>query len=109
MHKGIDIAAPIGTPILAAAPGVVVRSGWNSGGYGKLVEIKHTDGTITRYAHNHRLRVQAGQAVEQGQQISDMGSTGFSTGPHLHFEVHPGGKSAVNPIAFLPKRVTSRK
>lgn len=109
MHKGIDIAAPIGTPILAAAPGVVVRSGWNSGGYGKLVEIKHTDGTITRYAHNNRLRVQAGQAVEQGQQISDMGSTGFSTGPHLHFEVHPGGKSAVNPIAFLPKRVTSRK
>jgi murein DD-endopeptidase MepM/ murein hydrolase activator NlpD len=109
MHKGIDIAAPIGTPILAAAPGVVVRSGWNSGGYGKLVEIKHTDGTITRYAHNHRLRVQAGQAVEQGQQISDMGSTGFSTGPHLHFEVHPGGRSAVNPIAFLPKRVTSRR
>jgi len=109
MHKGIDIAAPIGTPILAAAPGVVVRSGWNSGGYGKLVEIKHTDGTITRYAHNHRLRVQAGQAVEQGQQISDMGSTGFSTGPHLHFELHAGGKSAVNPIAFLPKRVTSRK
>jgi murein DD-endopeptidase MepM/ murein hydrolase activator NlpD len=104
MHRGIDIAAPIGTPIVASAPGVVVRSGWNSGGYGKLVEIKHGDGSFTRYAHNSRLRVQAGQPVEQGQLIAEMGSTGFSTGPHSHFEIHPGGKSAVNPIALLPKR-----
>jgi len=104
MHRGIDIAAPIGTPIVAAAPGVVVRAGWNSGGYGKLVDIKHADGTLTRYAHNNRILVQAGQAIEQGQQIAEMGSTGFSTGPHSHFEMHPGGKGAVNPIALLPKK-----
>lgn len=103
MHKGIDIAAPIGTPIVAAAPGVVVKAGWNSGGYGNLVDIKHADGTLTRYAHNKRILVQAGQQVQQGQQISEMGSTGFSTGPHLHFEVHALGKKAVNPIAYLPR------
>lgn len=103
MHKGIDIAAPIGTPIVAAAPGVVVTAGWNSGGYGKLVEIKHPDGSLTLYAHNHRILVRRGQEVDQGQQISEMGSTGYSTGPHLHFEVHPGGRGAVNPMAFLPK------
>lgn len=103
MHKGIDIAAPIGTPIVAAAPGVVVKAGWNSGGYGNLVDIQHADGTLTRYAHNKRILVQAGQQVQQGQQISEMGSTGFSTGPHLHFEVHPLGKKAVNPIAYLPR------
>jgi len=103
MHKGIDIAAPIGTPIVAAAPGVVVKAGWNSGGYGNLVDIQHADGTLTRYAHNKRILVQAGQQVQQGQQISEMGSTGFSTGPHLHFEVHKLGKKAVNPIAYLPR------
>jgi len=104
MHRGIDIAAPVGTPIFAAAEGVVVKSGWNKGGYGNLVDIQHADGTLTRYAHNYRLLVQPGQQVEQGQQISLMGSTGRSTGPHLHFEVHPGGKAAVNPIALLPKK-----
>ncbi|MBE9129068.1 MULTISPECIES: peptidoglycan DD-metalloendopeptidase family protein [unclassified Coleofasciculus] len=103
MHKGIDIAAPVGTPVVAAAPGVVVTAGWNSGGYGKLVEIKHPDGSLTLYAHNHRLLVRSGQEVAQGQQISEMGSTGYSTGPHLHFEVHPAGRGAVNPMAFLPK------
>lgn len=103
MHRGIDIAAPVGTPIFAAAPGVVIKSGWNKGGYGNLVDIQHPDGTLTRYAHNYRLLVQPGQFVEQGQQISLMGSTGRSTGSHLHFEVHRGGKGAVNPIALLPK------
>ncbi len=103
MHKGIDIAAPIGTPIVAAADGVVVSAGWNSGGYGNLVEVQHPDGSVTRYAHNNRILVRQGQEVAQGQQISEMGSTGFSTGPHLHFEVHPGGGAAVNPMAFLPK------
>ena len=101
MHKGIDIAAPIGTPVVAAAPGVVIKAGWNSGGYGRLVDIKHADGTFTRYAHNNRILVQPGQQVEQGQLISEMGSTGHSTGPHLHFEIHPAGKGAVNPVAFL--------
>jgi murein DD-endopeptidase MepM/ murein hydrolase activator NlpD len=104
MHKGIDIAAPVGTPVVAAAPGVVVTAGWNSGGYGNLVEIQHPDGSLTLYAHNNRILVRRGQAVEQGQQISEMGSTGYSTGPHCHFEVHPTGNGAVNPIAYLPPR-----
>ncbi len=103
MHKGIDIAAPIGTPVVAAATGVVVTAGWNSGGYGNLVEIQHPDGSLTLYAHNNRILVRRGQEVAQGQQISEMGSTGYSTGPHLHFEVHPSGRGAVNPMAYLPK------
>ncbi len=104
MHKGIDIAAPTGTPIHAAADGVVVSAGWNRGGYGKLVDIRHADGTLTRYAHNSKIIVSKGQRVQQGQRISLMGSTGFSTGPHLHFEIRKGGKKAVNPIAYLPPR-----
>lgn len=102
MHRGIDIAAPIGTPIVAAAPGVVEFSGWNSGGYGNMVEIRHADGSMTRYAHNSRNLVQAGQQVEQGQQIAEMGSTGYSTGPHVHFEVHLPDQGTVNPMAYLP-------
>jgi murein DD-endopeptidase MepM/ murein hydrolase activator NlpD len=104
MHRGIDIAAPIGTPVVAAAPGVVVSAGWNSGGYGNLVEIQHPDGSVTVYAHNNRILVRRGQEVAQGEQISEMGSTGRSTGPHCHFEVHPPGRGAVNPIALLPRR-----
>jgi len=103
MHKGIDIAAPIGTPVFAAAPGVVVTAGWSSGGYGNVVDIQHADGSLTRYAHNSRVLVQVGQLVAQGQEISEMGSSGFSTGPHCHFEVHPRGHGAVNPIAYLPR------
>jgi len=104
MHRGIDIAAPTGTPIHAAADGVVVSAGWNRGGYGNLVDIRHPDGTLTRYAHNSKIIVSKGQQVEQGQKISLMGSTGFSTGPHLHFEIRKGGTEAVNPVAFLPSR-----
>jgi murein DD-endopeptidase MepM/ murein hydrolase activator NlpD len=104
MHKGIDIAAPTGTPIHAAADGVVESAGWNRGGYGNLVDIRHADGTLTRYAHNSKIIVSKGQRVEQGQRISLMGSTGFSTGPHLHFEIRKGGNQAVNPIAYLPPR-----
>lgn len=104
MHRGIDIAAPVGTPIFAAADGEVVTAGWNAGGYGNLVKLKHPDGSLTVYAHNQRLLVRRGQQVEQGQRIADMGSTGRSTGPHLHFEIHPNGRGAVNPVAFLPKR-----
>ncbi|RAQ40206.1 peptidase M23, partial [Arthrospira sp. O9.13F] len=103
MHRGIDIAGPVGTPILAAAPGVVIFSGWNSGGYGNLVELEHPDGSVTLYAHNHRNLVSKGQKVTQGQLIAEMGSTGFSTGPHLHFEIHPTGNGAVNPMALLPR------
>lgn len=103
MHKGIDIAAPVGTPIMAAADGEVISAGWNSGGFGNLVKILHSDGTVTLYAHNSKIHVRKGQFVKQGQHISNMGSTGFSTGPHLHFEMHPQGQKAVNPIALLPK------
>jgi murein DD-endopeptidase MepM/ murein hydrolase activator NlpD len=104
MHKGIDIAAPVGTPVVASAPGVIVTAGWNSGGYGNLVEIQHPDGSLTLYAHNNRILVRRGQEVTQGQQIAEMGSTGHSTGPHTHFEMHPTGRGAVNPIAFLPRK-----
>ncbi|AFY95885.1 metalloendopeptidase-like membrane protein [Chamaesiphon minutus PCC 6605] len=102
MHKGIDIAGPVGTPINAAADGVVIVAGWKSGGYGNLVEIRHSDGTTTRYGHNSQISVSVGQNVRQGQLIARMGSTGRSTGSHLHFEIRPNGGSAVNPIAFLP-------
>lgn len=104
MHRGIDIAGPIGTPVMAAAAGVVVRSGWNSGGYGNVVDIRHGDGSMTRYAHNSRLLVREGQEVKQGQLISEIGSTGNSTGPHLHFEIHLPSAGTVNPIAYLPSR-----
>ena len=104
MHRGVDVAGPVGTPIVAAAPGVIEQAGWNSGGFGNLVEIRHPDGSMTRYAHNSRLNVSSGQQVAQGQQIAEMGSTGYSTGPHLHFEVHPNGGAAVNPVAYLPSR-----
>jgi murein DD-endopeptidase MepM/ murein hydrolase activator NlpD len=104
MHKGIDIGGPIGTPIMAVAEGEVITAGWNSGGFGNLVKIEHPDGTITLYAHNNRVLVRKGQIVQQGDQISELGNTGRSTGPHLHFEIHPNGKSAVNPIALLPKK-----
>ncbi|MGF1521243.1 MAG: peptidoglycan DD-metalloendopeptidase family protein [Leptolyngbyaceae cyanobacterium] len=104
MHQGVDIAGPVGTPIFSAAAGTVVRSGWNSGGYGNVVDIRHPDGSLTRYAHNSRLLVEEGQEVRQGQQIAEMGSTGYSTGPHLHFEIHLPDQGAVNPSAYLPGR-----
>ena len=104
MHKGIDIAAPIGTPIVAAGAGEVIFAGWNSGGYGNLVKVKHPDGSVTLYAHNNKIFVRQGQKVKQGQQIAEMGSTGYSTGPHLHFEIRTNGSTAINPIALLPKK-----
>ncbi|MDJ0746855.1 MAG: LysM peptidoglycan-binding domain-containing M23 family metallopeptidase [Xenococcaceae cyanobacterium MO_167.B27] len=104
MHKGIDIAAPIGTPILAAASGEVISAGWNRGGFGNLVKIRHSNGSVTLYAHNNRIYVRRGQRVKQGQQIAEMGSTGFSTGPHLHFEIRPNGRHSVNPMAHLPRK-----
>lgn len=104
MHRGIDIANNVGTPILAAARGRVTFAGWHDGGYGYLVEITHDDGSLSRYGHNSTLMVREGDAVEQGQVISQMGSTGRSTGPHLHFEIHPPGEGATNPLAFLPPR-----
>ena len=104
MHKGIDIANNVGTPIVAAARGRVSFAGWHEGGYGYFVEITHEDGSRTRYGHNSNLLVREGQQVDQGQVISQMGSTGRSTGPHLHFEVLPLGEGAMNPLQFLPPR-----
>lgn len=99
MHAGLDFKGPIGTPILAAAEGKVVFSGFN-GGYGNSVEIRHANGLVTRYAHLSGLVVRQGQMVERGVQIGRMGSTGRSTGSHLHFEVRLNGQ-AVNPRKFL--------
>ncbi|MEH2181558.1 peptidoglycan DD-metalloendopeptidase family protein [Nostoc sp.] len=104
-HKGIDIANSTGTPVVASADGTIEKAGWNNGGYGNLVEIHHPDGSSTRYAHNSKILVQPGQHVHQGETIALMGTTGHSTGPHSHFEIHPSGKGAVNPIAFLPQRL----
>ncbi|WP_318781215.1 peptidoglycan DD-metalloendopeptidase family protein [Amazonocrinis nigriterrae] len=105
MHKGIDVANATGTPVYASADGVVEKAGWNNGGYGNLVDIRHPDGSMTRYGHNSKILVKAGQQVHQGETIAFMGSTGYSTGPHSHFEIHPSGKGAVNPIAMLPPRL----
>ncbi|WP_373528043.1 peptidoglycan DD-metalloendopeptidase family protein [Nostoc sp.] len=105
MHRGIDIANSTGTPVVSSAAGTIEKAGWNKGGYGNLVEVRHPDGSITRYAHNSKILVQPGQQVNQGDTIALMGSTGHSTGPHTHFEIRPSGKGAVNPIAMLPERV----
>ena len=99
MHAGLDFKGPIGTPILAAAKGKVVLAGFN-GGYGNSVEIRHANGLVTRYAHLSGVDVRKGQMVERGVQIGRMGSTGRSTGSHLHFEVRLNGQ-AINPRKFL--------
>lgn len=100
MHPGIDLAGQYGTPIFATADGTVLRAGWNSGGYGNLVEVDHGRGITTRYGHMSAILVHAGDHVTRGQQIGRMGSTGRSTGNHLHYEVRIDGR-AVNPIPFM--------
>jgi murein DD-endopeptidase MepM/ murein hydrolase activator NlpD len=101
LHAGVDLAAPHGTPIVAAGAGVVVSAGPN-GGYGNAILIDHGDGWLTHYGHLSAIGVQAGQRVKAGQHIGDEGSTGHSTGPHLHFEVHRGAfRNPVEPIAWM--------
>jgi murein DD-endopeptidase MepM/ murein hydrolase activator NlpD len=100
MLPGIDLACSYGTPIYATADGTVLRAGWNSGGYGNLVEVDHGRGITTRYGHMSAILVSAGQHITRGQQIGRMGSTGRSTGNHLHYEVRIDGR-AVNPIPFM--------
>ena len=99
MHNGLDFKGPIGTPILAAAPGRVASVG-SQGGYGRTIEIDHGQGIMTRYAHLSGFDVRVGQTVAAGDKIGRMGSTGRSTGSHLHFEVRING-AAVNPRRFL--------
>ena len=102
-HKGIDIAARTGTPIYAAADGVVVYSDNKQRGYGNLVIIRHAGRMMTVYAHNHRNLVDEGERVVQGSQIAEVGNTGRSTGPHLHFEIRSKGQ-AVDPMRHLPRK-----
>jgi murein DD-endopeptidase MepM/ murein hydrolase activator NlpD len=91
LHRGVDFAAPTGTPVLASAQGRIVRAGWG-GGYGNTIDIDHGRGIVTRYAHLSRMDVRPGQQVTQGQRIGAVGSTGMSTGPHLHYEVIRNGE-----------------
>lgn len=102
-HNGIDIANVNGTPILAIMDGIVLDSGPASG-YGNWIRIQHEDGTISLYGHMDSLDVTVGQQVHAGQRIAGMGNQGFSTGTHLHFEVHPGGGGPVDPAAWLAER-----
>ncbi|MEM9732663.1 MAG: M23 family metallopeptidase [Pseudomonadota bacterium] len=99
MHGGIDFRARTGTPVLATASGVVSRA-YRAGGYGKLIEIDHGGGITTRYAHLHRMHVKKGQRIDRGQKIGTVGSTGRSTGPHLHYEVRRKGR-VLDPITYL--------
>ncbi len=99
-HKGIDIAARVGEPILAPARGVVRFAGTKPGGYGLVVEIDHGFGYVTRFAHTSRLLVETGQQVKRGQVIAEVGATGLVSGPHLHYEVEVNGKP-VDPLHFI--------
>ncbi|WP_425918939.1 M23 family metallopeptidase [Acinetobacter sp. TSRC1-2] len=98
-HSGLDLAAPSGTPIYATGPGIVTKSGWGTG-YGQYVEINHGNGYLTRYAHASRLIARVGDRVKAGEHIANVGSTGRSTGPHLHYEVVKDGERK-NPSTYL--------
>ncbi|KZR60873.1 MULTISPECIES: peptidoglycan DD-metalloendopeptidase family protein [Prochlorococcus] len=106
MHQGIDIANKVNTPILSAKGGIVSYAGWK-GAYGYLVEIAHVNGDSTLYAHNNRLLVKKGQILPQGVTIATMGSTGRSTGPHLHFEIRKKSGTAINPATLLPSKIVT--
>ncbi len=103
-HRGMDFAGPNGTPILASGGGTIFGVGWLYSGYGMSVVIDHGNGYFTHYAHSSRINVAVGQQVTTGQIIAWEGSTGNSTGPHLHFEVHQGLWNQVNPAQFLRDR-----
>lgn len=103
LHAGIDIANSIGTPIVAASDGVVIEAG-PAGGYGALVKLRHSDGTVTLYGHVNTWTVSVGERVMAGDQIATMGNRGYSTGPHCHFEVLLNGTSRVDPLPWLAQR-----
>ena len=99
-HKGVDIAAPTGTTVFVSAEGEVLRTGYDAGGYGRFIEVAHANGMSTLYAHLSRVDVSRGEHVGPGERIGLVGTTGRSTGPHLHFEVRRGGQQ-VNPVSIL--------
>jgi murein DD-endopeptidase MepM/ murein hydrolase activator NlpD len=103
-HQGIDYAAPVGTPVCCVADGRVSSAGWTSG-YGRLVEVSHADGFVTRYGHlsGFGKGIKTGERIVQGQVIGYVGSTGMSTGPHLHYEVRKFG-TPTNPLRLNPPR-----
>jgi murein DD-endopeptidase MepM/ murein hydrolase activator NlpD len=107
LHGGIDLAGPIGTPIYAVSDGVVADAGPTNSGYGAWVKIRHSDGTVTLYGHINSWDVQIGQRVFAGDQIAGIGNRGYSTGPHLHFEVLLGGTSQTDPVPWLAARGVS--
>jgi murein DD-endopeptidase MepM/ murein hydrolase activator NlpD len=92
-HKGVDIAAPKGTGVLVTAEGRVLRTGYDAGGFGNFVEVSHPNGMTSLYGHLSRIDVASGMTVEQGQRIGLVGSTGYSTGPHLHFQIERSGRT----------------
>ena len=100
-HGGVDFAGKDGSAVIAVASGVVTWSG-ERGGYGNLIELSHSDGFVTRYAHNKKNLVEVGSLVKKGQQIARMGSSGRSTGPHVHFEVFKNGRT-VDPASYIHK------
>ncbi|MEI7915720.1 MAG: M23 family metallopeptidase, partial [Mycobacteriaceae bacterium] len=104
LHDGVDLAGPIGTPIYAAADGIVKEAGPTNSGYGAWVLLQHADGTVTRYGHINSWTVQVGQRVFAGDQIATIGNRGNSTGPHLHFSVLLGGGNPTDPVAWLAAR-----
>lgn len=101
LHAGVDLGAAAGTPIAAASAGMVVAAG-PVGGYGNTVDLRHADGTLTRYAHQSRILVRRGQQVAAGQAIGLVGSTGTATGPHLHFEVRTAS-GPIDPLVWFPR------
>lgn len=106
-HQGVDIAAPTGTPVLATAEGVVVASGYDAGGYGNYVEVRHANGVRSFYGHLSRIEVRSGETVEVGERIGRVGSTGYSTGPHLHFEIRRGD-ARLNPVRYMDREFAVR-
>ena len=105
MHYGLDMAAPLGTPIYSAVDGVVIRAG-SASGFGNAVYIQDADGDVHIYGHMRYYDVEAGDIVHAGDEIAQVGNEGYSTGPHLHYEIHSGGEDGrpIDPQAYLAER-----
>jgi murein DD-endopeptidase MepM/ murein hydrolase activator NlpD len=104
LHPAQDLACPTGSTVRALSSGTVIFAGWSNEGYGYMLKIRYWDGTVSWMAHNSRLLVSIGEEVSPGQRVAYSGSTGNSTGPHVHLEIHPGDGAAVPPRTWLAKR-----